>query len=215
MIEMSESAEALYAYLEEHSTPESALLKELRERTYDQFQDAHMLSGHLQGRFLSLIAKMLRPNHILEIGTYTGYATLCLAEGLVKNGRITTLDKNAELENFFKPFFERSGYAAQIDFVQGAAKDYLQDADEYFDLVFIDADKRGYIEYFELVLPKMNAGGVILADNVLWKGKVLEDDVQDKMTQAIRAFNRHVQQDDRVENVILPLRDGISLIRKL
>ncbi|MDO5511035.1 MAG: O-methyltransferase [Weeksellaceae bacterium] len=208
-------SEALNDYLEEFAAEEPALLRELREKTYAEFDDAHMLSGHVQGRLLSLISKILKPKHILEIGTYTGYATLCLAEGLDTDGKITTLDKNEELQKVFDGFFERSGYASQINFVVGKAKDYLQDAEDEYDLVFIDADKRGYVDYLDLVLPKMPSGGVILADNVLWKGKVYDADKQDNMTQALRDFNAYVKQDKRVENVILPLRDGVNLIRKI
>lgn len=202
-------------YLEDNIHPESSLLKELSEKTRQEFVTYHMISGHVQGRFLSLISKMLKPKHILEIGTYTGYATLCLAEGLPDDGKITTIDRNPQLKDFYTPFFERSPYKNKINAVISDAYEYLENSNDTYDLVFLDALKKKYKDYYELLLTKMPSGGVILADNVLWKGKVLEEIEQsDKMTQAIFEFNAYVAKDERVELVLLPLRDGISLIRK-
>ncbi|MXV39324.1 methyltransferase [Flavobacteriaceae bacterium Ap0902] len=202
-------------YLGENTTAEPALLKELAEKTKAEFVTYHMISGHIQGRFLSIISKMMHPNHILEVGTYTGYATICLAEGLAHDGKITTIDRNPALKDFYTPFFERSGYHDKINAVISDAYEYIEQSDEVYDLVFMDALKKRYIDYFELILPKMPSGGIILADNVLWKGKVLEEyEISDKMTPAIMEFNRYVAHDDRVEVVLLPLRDGISVIRK-
>lgn len=205
----------LDAYLESVSSAETGLLKELRLETEEKFSDWHMLSGHVQGRYLSLISKMLNPGHILEIGTFTGYGTLCLAEGLSENGKITTLDIDASLQEFYLPYFDRSGFREKIEPVIEDAVEYLKKSNDRYDLVFLDANKKKYTEYFELLVPKMNRGGVLLADNTLWKGKVLETiHKDDKMTQALFDFNAHVANDERVEVVLLPLRDGISLIRK-
>lgn len=207
--------EKLDAYLEQNSSNEPQFLSELNQATQAKFNNHHMLSGHVQGRFLSLISKMLRPKHILEIGTFTGYATLCLAEGLPENGKITTIDVDASLQDFYLPFFEKSSFKHQITPIIADAVSYLQRKHEEYDLIFLDANKRKYIDYFELLVPKMRKGSVILADNVLWKGKVLDEiDTKDKMTQALFDFNVHVAKDERVEVVVLPLRDGISLIRK-
>ena len=205
----------LDSYLEKTATAEPKLLEELRLATIQKMSHHTMISGHVQGRYLSLISKMLQPNHILEIGTFTGYATLCLAEGLVENGKITTLDIDESLQEFYHPFFNKSSLKHKIQPKIGDAVEYLKTTDETYDLVFLDANKRAYIDYFELVVPKLNVGGVILADNTLWKGKVLEEiNAKDKMTQALFDFNAHVAKDERVEVVLLPLRDGISLIRK-
>lgn len=207
--------EKLDNYLEKVSSPEPQLLKELNEETREKLDNHHMLSGHVQGRLLSLISKILQPKHILEIGTYTGYATLCLAEGLGEKGKITTLDNNPEMQVFYLPYFEKSGYKDKIKAVIADAVPYLEETNEQFDFIFLDANKQKYKAYFELLVPLMPSGGVILADNTLWKGKVLENiDAKDKMTKALDDFNRHVANDERVETVLLPLRDGISLIRK-
>lgn len=204
-------------YLENHTTSQTDLLRRLEKETFQKTTQPQMLSGAYQGRMLSLISKMLRPKTILEIGTFTGYATLCLAEGLAKNGKVITIDRNEELMYLPKKYFEESEFAGQIDFRIGHALDVIEDLDEKFDLVFIDADKSNYIHYYEKALDKMNPGGVILADNVLWYGKVLEEKIKpnDKDTQTLKEFNELVVNDKRVETIILPIRDGISLIRKL
>lgn len=202
-------------YLKVHTTPESDLLKRLERETFQKTTQPQMLSGGYQGRLLSLISKLIRPNRILEIGTFTGYATLCLAEGLLKNGKIVTIDRNEELMYLPKKYFAESEFAQQIEIKIGNALDVLDDLDEKFDLVFIDADKSNYLNYYEKVLGKMNPGGVILADNVLWYGKVLQETkTNDKDTQILKEFNELTTNDPRVESIILPVRDGISLIRK-
>ncbi len=173
-----------------------------------------MLSGHLQGRVLSLLSKLISPNTILEIGTFTGYATLCLAEGLKAGGTLHTIDINEELEDRVRAYFQESPYAEQIEYHLGNAMDIIPTLKQSFDLVFIDADKKNNINYYNLVIDKVPAGGLILIDNVLWKGKVLQEDY-DKQTELILELNKQIAADPRVEKVILPLRDGLFLIRKL
>ncbi len=204
-------------YLNKHTTPESDLLKRLEKETFQKTTQPQMLSGAYQGRMLSLISKMLQPKTILEIGTFTGYATLCLAEGLQKDGKIISIDKNEELMYLPQRYFTESEFADKIEIRIGNALEVLDKMkNEIFDLVFIDADKANYISYYEKVIEKMNSGGVILADNVLWYGKVLEETKpNDKDTKALKEFNELAAKDERVETIILPIRDGISLIRKL
>jgi predicted O-methyltransferase YrrM len=202
------------AYSKAFSDPESDLLKELNRETHALILQPRMLSGHLQGRFLALIAKILQPTLILEIGTYTGYSALCLAEGLRKNGRIITIDINEELEKFARSFFDRSPYATQIDYRIADAKDEVPKIEGPLDLVFIDADKRNYAGYFDLVIDKVRSGGLIMVDNVLWSGKIIDASAQDKSTVALRDFNQKCLEDDRVEKTLLPLRDGLLLLRK-
>jgi predicted O-methyltransferase YrrM len=204
---------AIEEYARLFSDSESDLLKELDRETHAMILQPRMLSGHLQGRFLSFISKILRPNFILEIGTYTGYSALCLAEGLRPEGKIITLDVNEELEKFTRSFFDRSGFAPQIDYRIADAKNEIPTIAGPFDLVFIDADKRNYALYFDLVIQKMNAGGIILVDNVLWSGKIVDEKAQDKSTQALRDFNQKCLEDPRVEKVLLPLRDGLLMMR--
>lgn len=206
----------LEKYLSLHTTPESDLLKQLEKETFQKTTQPQMLSGGYQGRLLCLISKLIQPKRILEIGTFTGYATLCLAEGLPKDGKIITIDRNEELMYLPKKYFEESEFSNQIEMKTGNALDVLDELDEIFDLVFIDADKSNYINYYEKVLGKMNSGGVILADNVLWYGKVLEEaKPNDKDTIILKEFNEMAVKDERVETIILPIRDGISLIRKI
>jgi predicted O-methyltransferase YrrM len=200
-------------YSRAFSDPESALLKELDRETHALILQPRMLSGHLQGRFLSFISKIQRPERILEIGTYTGYSALCLAEGLRPKGELITLDVNEELESFTRSFFERSEYAQQIDYRIVDAQHEIPSIPGPFDLVFIDADKRNYTLYFDLVIGKMNPGGIILVDNVLWSGKIVDAKAQDKSTQALRDFNQKCLDDVRVEKVLLPLRDGLLMLR--
>lgn len=205
----------LEKYLDRHRTSEIDLLKKLEKETFQKTTQPQMLSGGFQGRLLSLISKMIQPKTILEIGTFTGYATLCLAEGLPKEGKIITIDRNEELMYLPKKYFAESKFAEQIETKIGNALDVLDELEENFDLVFIDADKSNYINYYEKVLGKMNSGGIILADNVLWYGKVLEEPKpNDKDTLILKEFNELVAEDVRVETIILPIRDGISLIRK-
>ena len=173
-----------------------------------------MLSGHFQGRVLSMFSKLIRPQHILEIGTYTGYAALCLAEGLPENGTLDTIDNNEELVDFQKKYFDQSPWANQIQQHLGNALEIIPTLHKKFDLVFIDADKENYINYFQMIVPMMNKGGVILSDNVLWSGKVLEDvKANDKSTKVLLEYNELLKNDPRVETVLLPIRDGLTMSR--
>ncbi len=205
---------AIVEYCESFSAEESALLKKISRETHANVLMPRMLSGHLQGRLLSMISKMGKPKTILEIGTYTGYSALCLAEGLSEEGKLITLDSNEELEKQVRYYFKESGLDEQIDYRIGDARKIIPLLNQTFDLVFIDADKESYSIYFDLVIDKVSAGGYILADNVLWSGKVL-DPKPDKDTRAIMSFNRKVQDDKRVENVLMPIRDGIMVMRKV
>lgn len=209
-------SQELEKYLETHTTSVNQLLVQLRRETYQKTTQPHMLSGDYQGQFLSLISKLIQPKMILEIGTFTGYSALCLAEGLQKNGRIITIDRNEELMYLPKKYFAQSSFRNQIEIKIGNALDVLDELkDEIYDLVFIDADKSNYINYFEKIINQVRKGGVILVDNVLWYGKVLEETrSNDKDTKVLKEFNDRISKDKRVEVVILPVRDGISLIRK-
>ncbi len=202
-------------YAEAHTSPESALLYRLNRNTHAHIMAPRMLSGHMQGRFLAMVSRMIRPHRILEIGTYTGYSALCLAEGLTEEGRLITIDYNEELEAFSRSYWAESPLNDKIDFRVGRATDIIPTLDESFDLAFIDADKRNLSTYFDLVLDKLRPGGFMLADNVLWSGKVVKSvGAGDADTQAVMAFNQRVQEDPRVENVLLPVRDGIMMMRK-
>lgn len=206
---------SLTAYAEAHTSPESELLRQLNRNTHAHVMAPRMLSGHMQGRFLAMISWMIRPRRILEIGTYTGYSALCLAEGLTEDGRLITIDHNEELEDFARSYWQQSPLSPKIEFRLGQAADIIPVLDELFDLVFIDADKRNNSLYFDLVFNKLRPGGFILADNVLWSGKVIESvKLSDQDTAAVLAFNQKIQADPRVENVLLPVRDGIMMIRK-
>lgn len=205
---------ALLQYSEQHTSRENQLLSSINRETHAKVLMPRMLSGHLQGRVLSMISHMVKPKVILEIGTYTGYSALCLAEGLVENGKLITIDINEELESRVKKSFQQAGLENVIDYRIGNALNIIPQLKEQFDLVFIDADKENYNQYFDLVIDKVNLNGFILADNVLWSGKVLMEK-PDKDTRAIQFFNRKVNDDPRVENVLLPIRDGIMLMRKV
>uniref|UniRef100_UPI0039A6F8D3 O-methyltransferase n=1 Tax=Ornithobacterium rhinotracheale TaxID=28251 RepID=UPI0039A6F8D3 len=209
--------EDLCQYITAFSSDEPPMLKEIREKTEQEMHQPHMISGVLQGRLLSFLSKIIRPKRILEIGTYTGYATLCLAEGLPAEGKIVTLDRDARTQEFYRPFFEKSEFSAQIEAHLVDAMDFLaQNFAAPWDLVFLDANKRKYREYVEKLLPQMKSGGIILADNVLWKNKVMHPiDLNDKMTQSLHDFNIFVKNDKRLETVMLPIRDGLTLIRKI
>ena len=207
-------SEELENYAAQHTEDEPLLLQELNKRTHLNVLQPRMISGHFQGRFLSLLSKMVQPRTILEIGTYTGYATLCLAEGLHPEGVLHTIDIKEELTDLQREFFDRSGYSSRIVQHLGKAADIIPALDTTFDLVFIDADKQNYAHYFDLVIEKMNRGGIILSDNVLWSGKVVEEvKHNDKHTQALMAYNQKIKDDPRVETVLLPIRDGITLSR--
>lgn len=201
-------------YLEDHASAEPEILKRLRKETFQKTTQPHMISGYQQGRLLTIISKMLQPKRILEIGTFTGYATLCLAGGLAKDGKVITLDVNEELAYLPQKYFAESKFSTQIDFKIKDAKQFLKETDEIFDLVFIDADKENYVEYFNLIKDKVKSGSVIIFDNVLWYGKVLDENPSQKSTQKIKELNALISQDDDFENVILPLRDGVNLLRK-
>jgi predicted O-methyltransferase YrrM len=204
----------LHRYAEAHTSPESNLLKHINRQTYADVLRPQMLSGHLQGRLLSMISHMIQPKIILEIGTYTGYSALCMAEGLKPDGKLITLDVNEELEGRVREYFSHSPFGSRIDYRIGSALEVIPQLTERFDLVFIDADKENYSRYYDLVINRVNLNGFILADNVLRSGKVL-DEKPDKDTRAILAFNEKVHQDERVENVLLPVRDGIMVVRKV
>lgn len=202
-------------YALNHTKPESDLLKKINRETHAKIMMPRMLSGHLQGRVLSMFSHMIKPNYILEIGTYTGYSALCLAEGLCDTGKIITIDINEEIENFVRNFFESSEYKNKIDYRIGNALDIIPTINNEFDIVFIDADKENYATYYDLVFDKVRKGGYIIADNVLWSGKVLLDNAKlDKDTKAIIAYNDKIQNDNRVENILLPVRDGLMICRK-
>jgi caffeoyl-CoA O-methyltransferase len=204
----------LLQYAEAHTTPESGLLRQINRDTHASVLMPRMLSGHLQGRILSMISHMLQPKAILEIGTYTGYSAICLAEGLASGGRLVTIDINEELHDRVVNYVEHAGLSDVIDFKIGNASEIIPRLEGPFDLVFIDADKENYVRYYDLVFNLVPLGGYILADNVLWSGKVLDRE-PDKDTRAILDFNTRVNDDPRVENVLLPVRDGIMMIRKV
>lgn len=207
-------SEVLADYVIANSQSEPKILKDLARETHQKVLLPRMLSGTLQGRFLSMLSKLTAPERILEIGTYTGYATLCLAEGLASGGEIDTIDKNEELLDFQRKYFDRSGFGTQIHQYLGNAIDLIPNLKNDYDLVFLDADKSNYLNYFELVLPKTRSGGLILSDNVLWSGKVTQKaDYDDKDTQVLQKFNKLLASDPRVESVLLPLRDGLTLSR--
>ena len=202
-------------YAEKYTTPEDPLLKEISEYTYAHHEKAHMLSGHLQGSFLQMVSSMLQPVRILEIGTFTGYSALCLAKGLGEGGVLHTLELREEDANTAKAYFDRSFFKDQIILHIGDALELIGEIDELWDLVFIDADKENYINYFNLVLPRLKPNGFILADNVLFHGQVLEREIKGKSALAIQAFNDYIQSRNDIEKVIIPIRDGLMLIRKL
>ncbi len=198
------------------SSPEHELLERLNRETHARIIKPRMLSGHLQGLLLSFVSRMVRPHHILEIGTYTGYSAICLAEGLREGGKLHTIDHNEELEDFASKFIKEAGFGDQIIQHIGEAIDVIPELDMKFDLVFIDADKENYINYFNMVFPKMDKGGIILADNALWSGQVLSDPVEmDSETRGIASFNEYIRNHSGVRNLLLPFRDGIMMMEKI
>ena len=200
-------------YAEEFTSGESYVLQELRAHCYEHYDDSAMLSGFFQGRVLSMLSHMIRPRVVLEIGTYLGYSTLCLAEGLAPGGRVITLDVQEDTNAVARSFVQKTEYADRIEFMLGFGTDIIPGLIETFDLVFIDADKPNYSNYYDLVFDKVRAGGFIIADNVLWSGKVLDDE-KDENTRALHEFNKMVLADDRVANLLLPIRDGLMVVRK-
>ena len=211
----------LEEYISSHSTPENAALEAITRDTYVHILNPHMLSGHVQGRVLSMISHMIRPQRILELGTFTGYSALCLAEGLAEGGKVVTIEHNDELEETIRRNLSRSPLSDRIELIIGDAKDIRSTfihstVHPLFDLVFIDADKREYCAYLELVYPLVPIGGFILADNTLWDGHIIDPAYdKDKQTLGLRAFNDQIKEDDRFEQVILPIRDGLTIIRKV
>ncbi len=202
-------------YITKYSDTEDPILQELSRETNLKILRPRMISGNIQGKFLELITKMLKPEKILEIGTYTGYSAICFAKGLSNTGKLHTIEINDELEDFILKYFEKANVQNKIELHIGSALDIIPKLENNFDLVFIDADKRQYIDYYKLIINKVKSGGFIIADNVLWNGKVIEIDKQDDAyTKGIIEFNSYIKNDNRVENVILPIRDGLTLIRK-
>ena len=213
-MELFADAGALDRYLSEHSQEEDPVLKELARFTYLNEVHPRMLSGHILGSFLSLFSKLLSPQRILEIGTYTGYSAICLARGLRPGGVLTTMEVNDELRNTALRYFQKANLHDQIRLINGDALELIPELRDTFDLVFIDANKDDYPDYYKLVFDKVRAGGYILADNVLWGGKVLETSLPDATTRIIDQFNKMIQADQRVENFLLPIRDGLMIIKK-
>ena len=206
----------LEEYICAHSTPENAILESITRETNLHVLNPHMLSGHVQGRVLSMLSHMIKPKRILELGTFTGYSALCLAEGLEDGGKLVTIEHNDELEEMIRRNLSRSSFADRIELRIGDCILEIGDLEGPFDLVFIDADKREYCAYLEAVYPLVPVGGFILADNTLWDGHIVDPAYdKDKQTQGLRAFNDRLCEDDRFEQVILPLRDGLTLIRKI
>ena len=201
-------------YIEQHSSTEGKILQELNRETYLKVQMPQMLSGHLQGQFLEMISLMLQPKRILEIGTYTGYSGICLAQGLTEDGLLYTIDVNEELQPMVERYFEKAGLSKKVKQLIGDARQIIPTLNETFDLVFIDADKVNYSAYYDLVFDKVRTGGYIIADNVLWSGKILAE-AKDTNTQAIDSYNKKICADTRVETFILPLRDGLNIARKI
>ena len=201
-------------YIEKNSSVEPDILKDLNKETYLKVLNPRMLSGHLQGRFLSIISKLIKPKKILEIGTYTGYSAICMAEGLIENGVIHTIDINEELSSIQNKYFKKTSNNNSIVQYVGDALNIINNINETFDLVFLDADKENYIEYYKLFIDKVKKGGLIIADNVLWTAKVVEPEKYDELTKYLVDFNKIIAEDNRVENIILPLRDGLNIILK-
>ncbi len=209
-------SEDLENYIEQHSQNEPELLAQLNKETYQKILLPRMLSGHFQGRVLSMLSKLIRPVSILEIGTYTGYSALCLCEGMQENGVLHTIDIKEELVDFQRKYFDKSPWGKQIVQHLGEALTIVPTINSKFDLVFIDADKENYINYYNLIVPKMNKGGIILSDNVLWSGKILEEILpKDIETKVLKEYNLLLKNDERVETVLLPIRDGLTVSRVL
>lgn len=208
-----EFTEEIIDYSEAFTSDESQLLRELREHCYAHYEDKAMLSGFVQGRVLSMFSHMIRPKVVLEIGTYLGYSALCFAEGLADGGKVITLDIQEDTNAVARAFVEKSDFCDSIEFHLGFAAEILPLLNETFDLVFIDADKPNYSNYYDLVFDKVRTGGFIIADNVLWSGRVLDNE-KDENTQALHEYNQKILADDRVENILLPIRDGLMVSRK-
>jgi caffeoyl-CoA O-methyltransferase len=206
----------IQSYCDDHTSPESDVLKKLNRDTHANILQPRMLSGHFQGRLLSMISHMIKPKLILEIGTYTGYSAICLAEGLADGGKLITIDINAEREEMVRNYVHEAGMDEKIQHIIGDALNIVKTLPYFYDLVFIDADKPNYMKYYEMVIEKIHPGGYILIDNVLWSGKVVDtkEITQDKDTQVLHGLNEHIRLDTRVENILIPVRDGLLLVRK-
>jgi len=204
----------LEQYIEEYSTPEDPILEDLYRQTHIRFLNPNMVSGHLQGKFLEFISLMVRPRNILEIGTFTGYSAICLSRGLQPDGKLVTIEINDELTTFAHSFFIKAGVDSKITQLTGKAQEIIPGLKLMFDLVFIDADKREYIDYYNLIIGKVNPGGFIVVDNVLWSGQVLDKDTTDQQARGIIEFNSMIHDETLIEKVIIPIRDGLMLIRK-
>lgn len=208
-------AKELSDYCESHTSAETTVLAKLNRETHLKVVSPRMLSGHLQGRFLSFISKLQQPKLIVEIGTYTGYSALSLAEGLANDGKLISIDVNEETSAFAKSFIQQTEFASKIELVVADAKEHIKTINQKIDLVFIDADKKNYLNYYHLVIDKLSKGGLIIGDNVLWSGKItMPESEMDRETLALHQFNQFVQQDERVENILLPIRDGLMVVRK-
>jgi caffeoyl-CoA O-methyltransferase len=204
----------LERYIEDHSSPEDPVLEELYRQTHIRFVNPNMVSGHMQGKLLEMFSCMIRPTMILEIGTFTGYSAICMAKGLAPDGKLITIEINDELSDFAHSYFVKAGLDSKIIQLTGKAQDLIPALDMTFDLVFIDGDKREYIEYYRTVIGKVKPGGFIIADNVLWGGQVIEQETGDPQTRGIIEFNDMLKNDSAVENLLIPLRDGLMLIKK-
>jgi caffeoyl-CoA O-methyltransferase len=204
----------LEKYIEDFSSQEDPILEDLYRQTHIRFVNPNMVSGHLQGKFLRLLSLMIRPENILEIGTFTGYSAICLSAGLREGGRLFTIEINDELKEFAHSYFVKAGVESKVTQLTGKAQEIIPEIDIIFDLVFIDGDKREYVEYYKLIIDKVRPGGFILADNVLWGGQVLDDDTNDPQARGIISFNKMIKSETGIEEVILPLRDGLMLIMK-
>jgi caffeoyl-CoA O-methyltransferase len=205
----------LETYLLSHTSPEDPVLEDLYRQTHIRFVNPNMTSGHLQGKFLELISKMINPENILEIGTFTGYSAICLSKGLRPGGKLITIELNDELTSFAGSYFNKAGADSKIIQLTGNALKLIPDLNEMFDLVFIDGDKREYSDYYRLIIGKVKPGGYIIADNVLWGGKAIEDDTSDPQTKGVTEFNDMISKQKNIENVMLPVRDGLTIIRKM
>ena len=206
---------AIEEYLEQHTTPMDEVLHELYRETHLHAMNPRMASGPVQGRLLQFLCQLMRPRKVLEIGTFTGFSTICMARGMASDGMLTTIEANEEHEGIIRKYLAKAGVADRVQLIIGDAKTVIPTLDGGFDLIFLDADKVSYPVYYDLVMEKLNPGGMLLADNVLWEGKVLNFNTKERDTQAICAFNDKVQNDPRVENVLLPIRDGLMMVRKV
>ena len=211
---MTDLTYAIEEYLEQHTTPMDEVLESLYRETYLHAMNPRMVAGPVQGHFLQFICQLMQPKKVLEIGTFTGFSTICMARGMASDGLLTTIEANEEYEDIIRNYLEKAGVSERVQLVIGDAKAVIPILEGEFDLVFMDADKASYPIYYDLVMDKLNSGGVLLADNVLWENKVLNTDTKERDTQAIRAFNDKIQNDPHVENVLLPLRDGLMMVRK-